>query len=301
MIAPAGPDWPQRPLGSRAAFTLVELVVATTLGTALVASALGFFINQRLLLKSSEIVSEVQQNVRTAVDMLSRDIRMAGYGLRVNSADLSSWVDWAADLSGTPITFDQNPRIVDGGGTSADAIWIAAVFDEATAGLAGPAASGACVLALGSGQGAGFNTTTRKVIQVGRVETARILAIAGDQLTISTDPTGTRGLRHDYPAGSEVALVTVRGYETHPATLNTYPYRPFLTRDDCTGETFTYDWQRLIAAGISDLQLTRIDDRVDFAVTGEAPVPDRFHRDSAVGDRIRRIRLQSSALIRNNT
>jgi len=284
--------------GSLGGFTLTELMVAVSLTGLLVAGALNIFIQQRTALKSNHIISEMRQNVRTAIDMVSRDTRMAGYGLEVNDADLSDWVDWAVDISGSPVTMDSNPKVVQDANGTTDGLWIAAAFEDPVAELSAESLSGTNTLTLGSGEGDAFNTTDKKLIFIGKVETARITGIAGDVLTISTHATTARGLQYDHPANTVIELVKVRSYEWATEVID-YPYQPYLTRDDSIAGTFTYYWQRMIANGISDFQITESGDRIDIAIDGKASVKDNSHLNGDGGTKYRKLSMNSSVMLRN--
>jgi len=185
----------------------------------------------------------------------------------------------------------------DANGTT-DAIWIVAAFEEPVASLAANSLSGASTLQLGVGEGAAFNTADKKMIFIGKVETARITAISGDTLTISTHATTSRGLQYDHPATSVIERVKVRSYEWAIETLN-YPYQPDLTRDNSIAGTFTFFWQRMIANGISDFQIVESGDRVDIAVDGKASVKDNSHLNGDGGTEYRKLSMSSSAMGRN--
>lgn len=60
-------------------FTLVELMIALALGLVLLSSMYGVFETQNRSYTIQDQVAEMQQNVRTGMDMMIRDIRMAGY------------------------------------------------------------------------------------------------------------------------------------------------------------------------------------------------------------------------------
>ncbi|KKO19981.1 MAG: prepilin-type N-terminal cleavage/methylation domain-containing protein [Candidatus Brocadia sp.] len=60
-------------------FTLIELVVGLAICLILMGVAVGIFNTQRKSYIMQEQVIEMQQNVRIAIDMMVREIRMAGY------------------------------------------------------------------------------------------------------------------------------------------------------------------------------------------------------------------------------
>jgi type IV pilus assembly protein PilW len=60
-------------------FTLVELLVAMALALIVITSISSAFISQRKTFNSQEQVTEMVQSARAALDMISREVRMAGY------------------------------------------------------------------------------------------------------------------------------------------------------------------------------------------------------------------------------
>jgi type IV pilus assembly protein PilW len=60
-------------------FTLVEVLIAMLLSGIVMASIYSAFQSQQNSYLAQEQVSEMQQNVRIGLDMLARDIRLAGY------------------------------------------------------------------------------------------------------------------------------------------------------------------------------------------------------------------------------
>ena len=60
-------------------FTLVELLVAVTLGAIILAGAVSLFVNNRDTYKTTNELSRLQETARYALGMMVKDIRMAGY------------------------------------------------------------------------------------------------------------------------------------------------------------------------------------------------------------------------------
>ncbi len=59
--------------------SLVELMVAITIGAILLGGAVTLFINNRDTYKTTNELSRLQETARYALDMMVKDIRMAGY------------------------------------------------------------------------------------------------------------------------------------------------------------------------------------------------------------------------------
>ena len=60
-------------------FTIVELMVAATLGLLIVAGAISMLISNKRIYTEQDELGRLQENARFAMDMLIRDIRMAGH------------------------------------------------------------------------------------------------------------------------------------------------------------------------------------------------------------------------------
>jgi len=65
--------------GSDRGFTLVELMIAMAVGLVLLGAMYGVFTMHNKIFGTQEQIAEMQQNARTAMDMMTREIRMAGY------------------------------------------------------------------------------------------------------------------------------------------------------------------------------------------------------------------------------
>jgi len=60
--------------------TLIELLLALVLSSILIAALYRIFIGQQKTYTVQEQVAEMQQNVRIAMDQITKEVRMAGYG-----------------------------------------------------------------------------------------------------------------------------------------------------------------------------------------------------------------------------
>ncbi|OOP57814.1 MAG: hypothetical protein AYP45_01405 [Candidatus Brocadia carolinensis] len=90
-------------------FTLVELMIGLAISMILMGVAVSIFNVQRKSYSFQEQVTEMQQNVRAVMDMMVREVRMAGYdptvagfvGIGTNTATLMKIL---ADLDGNGTT-----------------------------------------------------------------------------------------------------------------------------------------------------------------------------------------------------
>ncbi|MDO8945454.1 MAG: prepilin-type N-terminal cleavage/methylation domain-containing protein, partial [Desulfobacterales bacterium] len=64
-----------------AGFTLIEVLVALAILSIAMTAVFTTFLSQQQSFTVQSRVAELQQNLRTAVDCMTRDIRMAGYGM----------------------------------------------------------------------------------------------------------------------------------------------------------------------------------------------------------------------------
>jgi type IV pilus assembly protein PilW len=60
-------------------FTLVELMVSMSIGMVILAAVTTTFMSQTRIYNAQEQINEMQQNARGALDIISREVKMAGY------------------------------------------------------------------------------------------------------------------------------------------------------------------------------------------------------------------------------
>ncbi len=95
-------------------FTIVELVVGLAIGLILLGVAVKIFLVQQRSYSVQEQLSEMQQNIRSAMDMIVRETKMAGYnptGASFNGFPDSSKLQILADLDGDGLTTGTNEDI----------------------------------------------------------------------------------------------------------------------------------------------------------------------------------------------
>jgi prepilin-type N-terminal cleavage/methylation domain-containing protein len=263
-------------------FTLIELLITMAITGILMSAIANAFITQRKSFALQEQISEMRQNVRVAVDGIVREVRMTGYGVPPAS-QLSAWIDWIPG-------FTSNPLITQGFGAAPDTLSIASCVDAAKLSVA--ANQGATTLTVEAGTDNTFNTTTKKVVYIGRNEHAVITGVTMASgkllLTIDTDPItpGLQGLRWSYPADTTpVELLKVITYRIGDNTLK---------RDENTGAG-----AQPLAENIENLQVTPTGNALTLSLTGKTTNADASYTHPTSGDQYRRIELSSRVQLRN--
>ena len=96
-------------------FTLVELLIAMTIGLIILAALSSTFLMQRKIYDVQEQIVEMVQTARAAMDMMTREIRMAGYdptGAGFDGITYStSQLQIRSDLDGSGSTDGTNENI----------------------------------------------------------------------------------------------------------------------------------------------------------------------------------------------
>ncbi|WDS37477.1 PilW family protein [Pseudoxanthomonas sp.] len=89
--------------GKQGGFTLIELMIALVIGLVVTGAAIGIFLSSQNIYRSSEAMSRMQENMRTAYDLLARDLRVAGGNAcntrAVTNALTSGTGEWWGQLS----------------------------------------------------------------------------------------------------------------------------------------------------------------------------------------------------------
>lgn len=101
-------------------FTLIELMIAMLIGVFLLGGIIQIFQGTQQSSRVNENASRMQENGRFAMDILSREIRMAGYiPCRIDPSDFPNNVSNSIDSPDAGYDFFQNPIGIDEGGVSA--------------------------------------------------------------------------------------------------------------------------------------------------------------------------------------
>ena len=261
-------------------FTIVELLIAMTIGLIILTALSSTFLMQRKAYDVQEQIVEMVQTARAAMDMMSREIRMAGCG----DPDLS-WIDW--------VTINTNPEIVQGSSAvDPDIISIAGCFDSPRASLSANVVSGTPSLILQNITEAGkFNVNEKKFISINGLENAIIISISGDTLTIDTNTAtaGNQGLSGDYGVDTPIYLVKVITYSIVEEN-NTL----ILKRNENTGAG-----NQPLAENIENLQISQSGKSINVSLTARTSKPDPDYTDPTYGDHYRKYILTSVITPRN--
>ena len=189
------------------------------------------------------------QTARAAMDMITREMRMAGYG--APTSDLSTWVDWVTSINANPT--------IEEGGSDPDKIHIVGCFDSVKASLSASALKGSTSLTLQSSTEAGkFNLNEKKLISIDGLENVIITDISTNTLSIN------QGLRRDYGVGTPLYLVKVITYSIVEEN-NTV----ILKRNENTG-----GGSQPLAENIEDLQIAQSGDSFIISITARTSKVD---------------------------
>jgi prepilin-type N-terminal cleavage/methylation domain-containing protein len=170
-------DW--KPVSSRRGFTIVELMVALVLSFILVGAIYGTFTSQQKAYTIQDQVAEAQQNARMAMNILVRDIRMAGYGMP----------DGGISIDGT--TYSNTISIQKGNEVHPScSITLVGAFGSPIGYLSRTISSGSTELYLrSSDETSAFDTGNKKYIFIGGLDSLEIGGISGSKLTLNSNTT----------------------------------------------------------------------------------------------------------------
>jgi prepilin-type N-terminal cleavage/methylation domain-containing protein len=238
--------------GHIAGFTLIELLVAVALGLVILA---GLFRTFKVQLDSYVIqdqVSAMQQNLRAAMYMITRDLQMAGYYTNFdrNNRQLD-WNDDGTNETGRPLSFGRNNVSASGDGIkdNTDVIVIVKAGAEAHKLGTGEGAS-AGVITLSSrdldGDGiADINSATGKKFGL-LVKQDLSFADFFQVDSASGNITPPGGLVENYTSGDTVFRTDIIIYKVD----DTAPTRPCLVRKNLGND----NGYQVIAENIDNLQ-----------------------------------------------
>jgi len=202
--------------------SIVELLIVLAISGILTGALYQTFIGVQKTCAIQEQVVDVRQNVRCAIDRMTRELRMAGYGGNI------------LETFGSVNTYPSLINTANG----ADQDFITIVMAEEVATLSQNAASGSNQLILsGSNPGEIFNTDKKKYLCLNGQNNYLVQSVSGNTVTLATP------LLEDHLINESVSLVKAITYKILPNTTD-------LVRDENTGEG-----GQVVAEGVEDLQL----------------------------------------------
>ena len=242
-------------MGKQAGFTIIELLVAVALGLVILAGLFRTFKVQHDTYVVQDQVSAMQQNLRAAMYMITRDLQMAGYYTNFdrNNRQLD-WNDLDGDSnpannteSGRPLIFAVNNASASGIKANTDVIIIVKAGSEGRTLTAGEGAS-AGVISLSTRDfdadgTADLNNTGKKFGVLVKQDLSFADFFQVDSASGTINPPG--GLTENYTSGDTVYRTDVIIYRvTDDAT------RPCLVRKNLGDDT----GYQVVAENIDNLQ-----------------------------------------------
>ncbi|MFO0775489.1 MAG: PilW family protein [Nitrospiraceae bacterium] len=239
-------------------FTLVEVMIAALVTSVIVGAGFGVLVASEKATRTSGQIVDAQQSARLAMELLARDIKLAGYGWQANVNVGNCQVPVALPNTAAPIVpVETNPA---GPDTGPDGIrLIVPMTNTQVAGgaawqLAAPTIPGFSTIQLQNGavaamQTAGLlNTTT--AISINGSYSAQVIGVNGANLQLAM----SANEHISFPAGAQVYLLQCVNYTVaNTQALCGNIGAPCLLRGP-VGPNGAPNLQVAIADGIEDIQ-----------------------------------------------
>lgn len=191
---------------NQSGFTLTEVMVATMMTTAILAAGLGALTVTQKTTRISGQVGNTQATARTALDMITADLKLAGFGMRGLTAAVGG-----CHINGTPsalVPGDNNPLGADFG---PDTISMVVPMTNSIVAV-GPLWQ--VFVPLAPGTIGGLGATIANVPMPANATTAMGNAIPGGAAALTGMPVSLGGV-----AGSVIQAVNVGGLTLNPPIL----------------------------------------------------------------------------------
>ena len=200
--------------------TLVELLIVLVVSSILMAAMFGSFINQQKSYAIQDQVIDMQQGLRGAIDRMTREIRMAGYGgdILETFGNVNTFTHIITPVNSTP-----------------DSITILVSDEVARLSQNAPAGTSELQLTVSSV----FNTDNKRYLCLQGRNNYLVQAATGSTVTLATP------LQEDHLVNESVGLVKAITYRIDPNTTN-------LLRDDHTGQD---PEDQILAENVEDMQI----------------------------------------------
>jgi type IV pilus assembly protein PilW len=190
--------------------SLIELMVAMVVSGILVAGIYRTFVSQQHTFAVQEQVVDLQQNIRLAINRMTRELRMAGFGR------LSSTFFGGGKIHGT------YANVVTPGGGGKSVTVVGGYLNGAT--LTANALAGSTTIQVDNVTA--FDLDKKKYISINGLDPHRIKAINGNQIELFTGET----LAEDHQAGEPIFLIMAITY-----SIGMFDGKWSLLRDDNLG------------------------------------------------------------------
>jgi type IV pilus assembly protein PilW len=175
--------------GGQQGVTLIELMVGAVVATIIIAAGYAVLTSSSKAMTTSEQTVETQQNVRVAMEFLSRDIRQAGFGMNGPVGNCPTAI---VPADHTPTGPDRGPDRIslvapvgNTVGTATDPPWLLSNNTSIGSGVPLALPSAIAVTNMVSEAG-GSLTVPPAVISIGGAVTTTVTAAAGANLTVPT-------------------------------------------------------------------------------------------------------------------
>ena len=269
---------------NRKGMTLIELLVALTISGILVGGVYRTFVSQQHTFTVQDQIVDMQQNVRLAINRMTRELRMAGFGRT-----------GAVFFSQGKVHGNYDHVVTPGGGGSS--VTVVGGYQTLTT-LAANAPSGSTSIQVNDASG--FNTGTKQYISINGTESHQILKITGNQI----DFKGGAILADSHLAGEPVFLVMAITY-----SIGVFDGKSALLRDDNLGlgpqpvaeniDSLQFRYVMNTGETLDVVPAARFDDIRMIQVNLVARTDQTDPELAKTGDGFRRRRLISNIQLRN--
>jgi prepilin-type N-terminal cleavage/methylation domain-containing protein len=279
------------PINPKKGFTLVELMVASAVALLVLSGVFASLSQYQKTFHKKNIEQEVQQNVRSAMMFLQRDLRYAGSGLTMGFQDLDDWFGLDSSIRNIPWIISS--------GDGRDELIIAGITGEPVATLTSWVNEGGSQLSLTILDSTilPYYPKVGDVLLIASIEPVVVTSVISEtEVQVSRDPLMLNtGLHLIYPAGTEVFQINVIRY-----SVADVEGVPTLLRDD-SRFTFESNADRVVADGIELFEVTRSGNLVNIRLRGRSRNKVSGLTNDTIGDSLLRIELDSQNHLRNTT
>lgn len=281
---------------NEAGFTLIELMIAVTLSTIIVAAGFATLTGGYKATRVSNLVADTQQNARAAMDLIAVDLKAAGFGMAPNPSNPNVMIPQvgACAIGGNAAPIVPSDNTPAGADTGPDRISmvvpitnsLAAPLWQLTGPPGGPGISNLTLppAAVTAMQAVPSGLAVGSIISIGGVTTATIGTIAGAGGVLTLNPAIVSPWSPG--TGTQVYLLQCITYQVIPppdANGLCQGNAPCLVRGVAPGVALDCNVAGSgclpITNGIEDLQLAYACDGCSLLVTNNNGTPDRIIDD----------------------